>query len=108
MRGNGYIYKIECPVCLRFKLGGKSVSCNTHVNNPNWFAIGNPIASDTFRNYMAYIENLTRHECIRKANSLYPIDFYNLGEYLVTSDNPKNLLLWTVIVCGKAGFLREH
>ena len=108
VRGNGLIYRIECSVCLKKKLKTSTVPCPTHTNNDRWYDIGNPITSDVMKNYMMIVDELTSHEEIKKANSFYPIDFYNFGIHLIESNDPKKFMLWVIIVMGKIGFLREN
>ena len=100
-RGNVLPYAIACSSCEKSK-------CKIHPNNEKWFSHGNPITSDVLRNRMAFVEESTVGMITKKANALYPEDFFQLGKHLLMTNDPCMLMLWTIIVLGKNGYLREH
>ena len=57
---------------------------------------------------MAFVEESTVGMITKKANALYPEDFFQLGKHLLMTNDPCMLMLWTIIVLGKNGYLREH
>lgn len=105
-RGHRHAYVEFCKDCKALPNAQRFKGCPNHPGDPRFRRTGNPVCSSKFENCLKQIKKDGETYVIRGCDQLMPGELRQLGNYLRSSNNLKDLQTLTVKLVSVKAFLR--
>ena len=105
-RGNRGMYSEVCNDCQELTMDDRFKGCPNHSGNPQYCRKGNPTNDPAFRNAVKQVKKYGETYQVRGCDQLMPGEVRQMGTYLRSANNLKDLQTLLVVLLSIKTFLR--